>query len=327
MEEVNVEPKDGTVTEEAPLKGAVPSDFNAQADAFFKSVDEAKPEGSSPSKDATESTDAEKDAGADQLKKASPEGGGNEDEGKDPRDLMFRKGYNEAKAKFEKDFGGISKEDIESFKKVTSTPDFIRASMKAEGYTDEAINKALTDRGFEVQSKGLDDVSLVAKELGLDLTQMDANTKAVIGDVTRIVDVIFKDRISKTLPNALKPIEEQTTRIAQRDGAAQFMSTVKSTLEKEGVLTIEDVAPHLEKFMDENPTATQNDVLNHFNQINHALSIERLKSGKKAIERSESKKGNRPLTKESTGPEIKLPKKTGNFSQDADAVLDALNVQ
>lgn len=321
----NLEPNQGTETE--IQHGAKPIDFNSQADAFLDSVEKESPDGSSPSKDDTTSPEAKEDAGADQLKKASLEADGKDEEGKDPRDLMFRKGYNEAKSKFEKDLGGLSREDIEKFKQLTSSPDYIRASMKSQGYTDEAIDKALVDRGFDIQSKDQDDVQLIAKSLGIDVSKMDENTRATVSDIAKIADIILKDRMSKILPNALKPIEEQTTKIAQRDGATQFMNTVKSTLEKEGVLTIEDVAPHLDKFMDDNPEATQQEVLKHFKDINHTLTIERLKSGKKAIERSEKKGNNRPLSKEGGSPEVKIPKKTGDFGKDADSFLDAMNVQ
>mgnify|MGYP001274293594 CR=1 FL=1 len=326
MEE-NLAPNQGAAVEEAPLKGAVPIDFNSQADAFLDSVEKGTPEGSAPLKDPTASPEV-KDAGADQLKKASPEDVGKDEAGKDPRDLMFRKGYNEAKAKFEKDFEGINREEIENFKKLTSSPDYIRASMKTQGYTDEAIDRELTKRGFDVQSKEQDDLGLVTKALGIKTESLDENTRAVISDVAKIADIIMKDRMSKILPDALKPITEQTTKLAQKEGATQFMNTVKSTLASEGVLDYkQDIEPVLNKFLDDNPEATQDEVLNYFNQVNHSMTIERLKSGKKQVERKEVLKGNRPLSKEAMGSEIKLPKKTGDFTKDADSLLDAFNVQ
>lgn len=323
----NLEPNQETAVEEAPLHGAKSIDFNSQADAFLDSVEKGQPAGSSPAKEAaTVSPEPDKDAGADQSKKASPEDVGKDEAGKDPRDLMFRKGYNEAKAKFEKEFEGINREEIENFKKLTSSPDYIRASMKSQGYTDEAIDKELTKRGFEVQSKEQDDVGLIARSLGMKPEQMDENTRATVSDIAKIADIIMKDRMSKILPNALKPITEQTQKIAQRDGASQFMNTVKSTLEQEGVLEFKDIAPALNEFMDKNPEATQDEVLQYFHQVNHSMTIERLKSGKKQVERKEVLKGNRPLSKEAAG-NVTVAKKTGDFGKDADAFLDAYNVQ
>jgi hypothetical protein len=329
------------------VKGAVNAgDFNVEADKFLDSL-----ETSSGSKDANgEVVEKKEDTGVDQSKKANLQSEVDKaptveeklakiaeilGDDKDAVEAYIKQhGYHKDPAwqkLLEKSrtpaIDDETKNRIAEFNKVTSSPDYIRAAMKTQGYTDEAIDKALVERGFDIQPKGMDDFQLVAKTLGIDTANMDENTKAVISDVARIADVIFKDRMAKVLPNALKPIEEQTTKIAQRDGAAQFMNTVKGTLEKEGVLTLEDIAPHLDKFMDENPNATQQDVLEHFKEINHTLTIERLKSGKKAIERGEQKKGNRPLSKESSAATITVPKKTGEFGKDADALLDALNVQ
>lgn len=332
-------------TPTAPAQEAVKTDFNTQADTFLDSL-----ESSSGSKDAMgEPIPPKEEAGADLPKNANLQAEVEKaptveeklakiaeilGDDKDAVEAYIKQhGYHKDPAwqkLLEKSrtpaIDEETKNRIAEFNKVTSQPDYIRAAMKTQGYTDEAIDKELKNRGFDIQPKGIDDVQMVMQQLNIDPTTMNDNTKAVIADVVKIADVIFKDRMSKVLPNALKPIEEQTTKIAQRDGAAQFMNTVKGTLEKEGVLTMEDISPHLNKFMDDNPQATQQDVLNHFNEINHALSIERLKSGKKQVERTEAKKGNRPLSKEAAG-EFKVPKKTGNFNQDADSLLDALNVQ
>ena len=340
MEEVQVDANAEVV------KGAVNAgSFNEEADKFLDSLEQ-----SSGSKDANgEAVPPKEDTGVDQSKKANLQ----EEVAKAPsveeklakiaeilgddkdavEAYIKQHGYHKDPAwqkLLEKSrTPAIDPEmakQLETFKQVTSNPDYIRAAMKTQGYTDEAIDKELQRRGFDIQPKGIDDVQLVAQQLGIDPKTITDETRATVSDIAKIADVIFKDRMSKFLPNALKPITEQTTKIAQRDGAAQFMNTVKSTLEKEGVLTLEDITPHLNKFMDDNPEATQEEVLKHFVEVNHALSIERLKSGKKQVERTELKKGNRPLSKEAAG-EFKLPKKTGNFSQDADSLLDALNVQ
>jgi len=337
---------DANTTVETPVvKGAVNAgDFNEQADKYLDSLEQ-----SSGSKDANgEAIEKKEDTGVDQSKKANLQSEVDKaptveeklakiaeilGDDKDAVDAYIKQhGYHKDPAwqkLLDKSrtpaIDDETKNRLAEFNKVTSSPDYIRASMKSQGYTDEAIDKELANKGFEIPSKVQDDVALIAKSLGIKPEQMDENTRATVSDISKIADIIVKDRLSKILPNALKPLAEQTNAIAQRNGASQFMNTVKSTLEQEGVLEFKDIAPALNEFMDKNPEATQDDVLQYFHQVNHSMTIERLKSGKKQIERVEVKKGNRPLSKEAAG-NVTVSKKTGDFNKDADALLDAFNV-
>ena len=58
----------------------------------------------------------------------------------------------------------------------------------------------------------------------------------------------------------------------------------------EGILDFEkDVEPKLREFLEANPNAKQEDVYDYFEEINHQLVIERLKTGKRQDERNEKK--------------------------------------
>lgn len=229
----------------------------------------------------------------------------------------------EAKAKT-----ALSDEDksaLEEFKKFRSSAEYIQTSMKAQGYTQEAINKKLQESGFDVSSEPQDDVKFVLEKLGVKSDSLNADQKAMIEDVVRISDILINDRLGKVLPKQLAPIQEHIGSITKSENASKMVNTMKDTIKGEGILDFEkDIEPELNKFMDDNPDATQQDVLEHFKVINHKLTVERLKTGNKKGERDEKKNSLRQnISVSSSG---NLPKKTGNFDKDADAFLDSLGV-
>lgn len=220
-----------------------------------------------------------------------------------------------------------TKKQLDEFKKVTSSREYVETKMKSEGYKQEAIDAKLKEMGFPVQSKEQDDVELVIKSLGFDSKNVDEGTRATISDVAKVVDVILKDRLGKTLPERFKPLEESLTAIGRKDNAAKILSQMKGIVSEEGVLDYDkDITPAIKEWLNQNPTAQQEDVFDYFVSLNHSLSIERLKTGKKRADNQEVKNGLRKVTK-STGTNAQIPKKTGDFNTDADAVLDAIGYQ
>ena len=226
----------------------------------------------------------------------------------------------------------VSKEDSEAlaeFKKFRSSPEYIKGSMKAQGYTEEAIDKKLKESGFEVDSKPEDDVQLVMDKLGIKPDELDVeqlkSLKANISDVVRIADIIFQDRFDKVAPKELGPIKEHMERLSKNENATKLITTIKNTVKTEGILDYEkDVEPALNKFLDDTPEATQADVLEHFKSLNHSLTIERLKTGKKKDERDEKKTNFRQNVPLSQG-KLNI-QKTGDFEKDADAFLESVNL-
>jgi len=230
--------------------------------------------------------------------------------------------------KQEKATGGLSAEDkalLADVKKVTSSREYIETSMKAQGFTQDAIDKRLRESGIDVAAKPADDVELVAKSLNIDTSKLSQTQKDDISDIVKIADIIFKDRIDKILPNQLKPIQDHIGHINQETSANKIVNIMKEAVVKENILDFEkDVEPEINKFLDANPDATQADVLAHFKEINHSLTVERLKTAKKKEERDIKKTGLRQNSTSGGGGGI-IPAKTGDFEKDADAILDSLN--
>jgi hypothetical protein len=226
----------------------------------------------------------------------------------------------------------LSDEDklaLEDFKKFRSTPEYIRDSMKAQGYTPEAIDKKLKESGFEVQAKPQDDVNLVVEKLGIKLDEMSPQNKADvlanISDVVRIAEIIFNDRLGKVLPKELGPIQDVIKKNEQSAHGNQLTNSMRDIVKKEGILDFEkDIEPVLNKFMDDYPDCIQQDVFDHFETINHTLTVERLKTGKKKEERDD-KRGNSRQNIPLSGTK-NMPKKSGNFDADADAFFESANI-
>jgi hypothetical protein len=225
--------------------------------------------------------------------------------------------------------GALSDEDkalLADVKKVTSSREYIETSLKSQGFTQDAIDKRLQEAGFDIKAKPQDDLELIAKELNIDTSKLSPAQKDDISDIAKIVDILFKDRINKILPNQLKPIQEHLGQINQEASASKVINTMREIIKKDGVLDFEkDIEPEINKFLDANPDSTQADVLAHFKEINHSLTIERLRLGKKKDER-DIKKTNLRQISGGGGGEVTVPAKTGDFDKDADALLDSLNV-
>lgn len=225
--------------------------------------------------------------------------------------------------------GILSPEDkklLEDVKKVTSSREYIETSMKSQGFTQDAIDKRLRESGFDIVTKPQDDLELISQKLNIDSSKLTQAQRDDITDIVKIADIVFKDRIDKILPNQLKPIQEHIGAMNQEASAGKIVNVMKEIIKKEGILDFEkDIEPEINKFLDANPDAVQADVLAHFKEINHSLTIERLRLGKKKDER-DVKRTNLRQIPGGGGGEVALPAKTGDFDKDADAILDALNV-
>lgn len=223
-----------------------------------------------------------------------------------------------------------TQKQLDDFKKVTSSREYIETKMKSEGYKQEAIDAELLKRGFQVESKGQDDVELVIKSLGIDPKGMDDNTRATISDVAKVVDVILKDRLGKALPERIKPLEETITSINREKNASKIQSQMKSIVETEGVLDYaKDIIPAIADWLEKNPDAQQEDVFNYFLQLNHSLGIERLKTGKKRADNQDVKNSLRKVTKQMPASGATKPKRSDYADDDSymDAILDAHGAQ
>lgn len=318
-------------TEPKEMQRQEPADeFDSIADEFLSKQEQGGSGDSSDTETATGKESEQTDgAGDDQLKKSTEESDENQsgEEDSDPRDQYFRKGYNEAKVKFEKELEALkaqipTKEQLEEFQKVTKSPEYIRNSMKAQGYTDEAINAKLRELGHNVPDSSDSMLNAVLKGVGVDPAKADDNTKALVGDIIKVMDAYQK----LTMPQYTKPLEENLQSITRKETASRLVTDMRKVITDEGILDFaKDVEPAINEYLDKNPEATQEDVFQYFHQVNHKLSVERLKLGKKAKERQEGKANLRQNAGggASEGAQIK---KTGNFDDDFDSMADSLGL-
>ena len=223
-----------------------------------------------------------------------------------------------------------TRKDLEEFKTVTSSQGYIEAKMRSQGYKDEAINSELRRMGFDVPEKTVDDVALVLEKLGLNPAQVDENTRATISDIAKVFDILYKDRNSKMLPGELKPLRDGLDEISREAAGVKLTNLMRKTIETEDILDFKsDIEPELHKFLDENKEATQEDIYRHFETLNHRLTIERLRLGKKQVERDE-KKVNARSTKESIKIDTgNVPKRQQGqpFGEHLDNLLDHYGVK
>jgi hypothetical protein len=299
---------------------------------------ETPPPSSEESKPPVEESQEPKDAGDDQPKKSEPE----EEEKKDaeeekPEDIAFREKWNKAKdkleAKHKKQMDELKgqlppKEKMDEFMKVISSPSYIRESMRAQGYTQDAIDKTLREKGHEVPARVSNDMELVARSWGMTVEQLTQEDKQQIPVYAKMIDALIQDRLGKTLPDQLKSIQEDVANFKQERSASKFYDTMRSEVEKEGVLDFEkDIDSEVDKWLDENPNASQQEAYQYFKDLKHLLTLERLQGKKRKTERDKKKE---PLRSNETGAAVDLknvPKQTGNVSQDIDNLLDHFQIR
>ena len=213
------------------------------------------------------------------------------------------------------------KDKMEEFNKVTSSSSYIRESMKAEGYKDEVIDARLRELGHKIPLRETDDLTLIGQKLNMDVSTLDDQTKALVGDVAKITRIILDDWSQKNLPSVIKPLEEGLGKISQSANASKLFNDMQKVIKDEGILDFaKDIEPELNKFVDENSEASQEDVFEHFKDLNHKLSLERWKIGKKKETRDEQKKGLRSLKEGASLGTLKL----GDKKVSDDEVLDAI---
>lgn len=329
-----------------PKENVAVDNFDEKFEEAMTKVGEETPEGSSaPEKTTPEGTETPDASGADPNKKAEAEGGKEpkeEDEevpkgfSDHPKWQKLLKQRNEARELAKKAQGNLSDEDkkvLEDFKRTINTPEYIRVSMKAQGFTEEAINKKLGELGHKVETAPEDDVDFIIKDTGTDPKTITEDDRVAISNFSKIAKSIFKKMYGEALPNEIKPLKDTLGKITSRENAKETISEMENIVSNEKILDFKkDIEPELHKFMDEHAKEIegmsseelQGVVMDYFKDLYHRLSVERLKGGKRKEEVDKSKLNLRGLNK--TIPIGSLPKKTNEFESDADAILDAYGV-
>jgi hypothetical protein len=218
--------------------------------------------------------------------------------------------------------------ELDKFKEVTSSAAYIQASMQAQGYRQEAIDLELQRQGHNVPDRRVDDVSSFLEQYNLTKEAIPQENLQLLQDYDKFIDYKLNRFKSVELPEHLKPIEQRQTEIAQSNNASRLISEMQSIVKTEGILDYgKDVEPELNKWVEAHPEATQEAVYQQFKDLNHSLTIERLKLGGKRKERANEVAAVNPLKPGATVAPGHLPEPTGDVSKDLDAAMDVLGVE
>lgn len=180
---------------------------------------------------------------------------------------------------------------LSQFQKVTQTPEFVKTQMKAEGYTDEAINRRLKDMGVDVPDVRPDVFGLIKSKMGIDPESFSPEYRQGLSETEKVIDLILEDRLSRILPGQIAPLEKTLTEMTRKAHSQDLLKSMKDTVAKEGILDFDkDVVPAIEKFIESNPRANQDDLKHEFVRLNHEMALDRY--------RTKSKKDDRDVKKE-----------------------------
>jgi len=225
----------------------------------------------------------------------------------------------------------ISQEDralIEDVKSVTNSRAYIQASGESQGLKQEKINENLKGAGYEVDSKEIDTLELVAKGLGTTVDALEKEgTKDAAQSIAKIARIVANQIIDKKLPSVVEPLSKDIKEVTQQSRGRELARNMEDTVRKDADLDWEkEVKPVVSKYITDNPEAKQEQIAEFFNQEYPRLVIQKLKGGKLAEVRTE-KKGNLRQTKSNssvnTGKDLK---RTGDFNKDADAYFASIGM-
>lgn len=219
---------------------------------------------------------------------------------------------------------------LSQFQKVTQTPEFVKTQMKAEGYTEDAINRRLREMGVDVPDVRPDVFSLIKSKMGIDPDTFDPQYRQGLSETEKVIDLILEDRLSRILPGQIAPIEKTLTEMQRRTSSQELLKSMKETVSRESILDFDkDVVPAIEKFIDANPRATQEDLKAEFFRLNHDMALDRLRTKGKKDERDTKKEVLKGKTVEGAGS------RPGQFKMDEskplghniDTLLDSFGIR
>jgi hypothetical protein len=293
-------------------------------------------EESSPSKQTTGEETEESETHEDETSQKSEEKTEETEETpkefhKHPAWQRILKERDEARAQLQEFKGksNIQDEKLEKLDKLLNSPEFIRMSMKQEGYTDEAINKKLSEQGHSVERDlGLKDY--IFTKLGVDpnnLRNVDlskVSPEALVEDFIAMADLAAEYKIAKMKESELAPLQQKISQRDQEAAAQKLTGKMEEEVKSRGILDFnKDIEPKIHEYLDKNPTATQSEVYNYFKQIHADISIDRLQKGSKAQDRKDKKNANRTnVTSGMVSKDASSIQKTGNYSDDFDSLWE-----
>jgi len=279
------------------VRASSESVIDAALDAF-DGAEENATDPSSEEQPAVEEAREAEDTGSDQQKPEESEAESEElpkEFHKHPKWQKLLQRAKDAEAKLEE--RGENQGDLSQVQQILNSPAYIRASMETQGYTQEAINNALRDKGYKVNTPEQNDLDYVLSKLNVDMNNLDDESKQYIN--TNVADAItvFKllnEKYGNTqLDQKLAPIEERLTEVtAEREGK-KTLSSIEKMVKEEGVLDYkQDVEPIVNDWLDKNAdNGTLEDLQNFVSTETRKLTIERLRGQGRADERAEKKKG------------------------------------
>lgn len=221
------------------------------------------------------------------------------------------------------------KDEVERFRKVTSSEAFIKAEMQDAGFKPEAIDAELSKRGFKVDKPIKNDLEDFLKSVGADKANVPADYLNVLQDVDRFVDFKAQRMLEARLSDKLGPLEQRLGKFESKETTSDLLNKMENIVKEEGMLDFEkEVLPQLNEFVSKNKDAKADRFVEHFVELNHKLALAKAKTLSKHEERDEKRKllpkGNPGINSRLPNTEVKsFNGSERDFPKHLDEILDA----
>ena len=268
---------------------------------------------------------AKKEADSEETKES--EGEIPEEFHKHPAWMKQRDKLAEAQKETEELRSKLSAKETVDVKEITSSAEYIRASMERAGYKEEAIQSALSKAGHVEPATQQDIIDTVIDKLGYNKANLTQEQLDYIHDISKVSNIIAEQHGNPELSGRLEAVESVLAEEKRKESGRVVSDEIVKTVESEGILDMKvDIEPRLHEFIDNNPEAQQLDVLNYFRDLNHKLVLERSALAQKKAKRDDEKSVLKQNTHSVGKAGVSVPDKTGDPNVDADNFLDSVGM-
>ena len=114
--------------------------------------------------------------------------------------------------------------EIERYSKLLDDPEIYAKWLKSQGYSDEKVQEALREKGFDTGAKQNGDKGNQAQaiaeracaKLGWDINKLDADQKAYIQDSVNLTMAIIQEAVGPMIENRVAPHEQMFSEMSMQ---------------------------------------------------------------------------------------------------------------
>lgn len=228
------------------------------------------------------------------------------------------------------------------YSKLLDDPLVYKKFLEAQGFDKETVENAMREKGFEVEPQqappqapaAQDIASDICKELGWDISRLNAEQKAYINDQISLIQKVAEKYIGKTLDSRLKPMESYLQSVEQQKRISTDYDKAKAEAKQEfpDLDWEKDIEPAMARYLDEldkkDPKGTiRIDAITLYERATRTLLKEKRVSEERQEARDTLRQNSRPLQPRAPFQKNQGDLKGKTVKETADKFLDSVGMK